>query len=60
MHRASAFGMTRSRWPLWKVVACVYLVKTLVVAVVWICVPDLPQKAMSRARETWLRVSSSR
>ncbi|HEY3122094.1 MAG TPA: hypothetical protein VGL15_15830 [Vicinamibacteria bacterium] len=52
--------MTRPGWPLWKVIACVYLVKTLVVAALWICIPELPQKAMSRARETWSRVSASR
>jgi hypothetical protein len=52
--------MSRPGWPFWKVIAYVYLVKTLVVAVAWICVPDLPQKAMSRARETWSRLSASR
>ena len=52
--------MTRPRWPLWKMIACIYLVKTLVVGVVWLCVPDLPERAMTRARETWSRVSTSR
>jgi hypothetical protein len=60
MRHAYVVGMSRPGWPLWKVITCVYLVKTLLVAVVWLFVPDLPQKAMSRARETWSRVSSSR
>jgi hypothetical protein len=32
-------------------------VKTLLVGIAWLMVPDLPQRAMAKARETWTVVS---
>ena len=43
-----------------KIVAVVYLVKTLLVGIAWLVVPDLPQRAITKARETWTAVSSRR
>ena len=43
-----------------KIVAVVYLVKTLLIGVAWLIVPDLPQRAAARARETWTAVSGRR
>jgi hypothetical protein len=40
-----------------KIIAVVYLVKTLLVGIAWLIVPDLPQRAMTKARETWTAVS---
>ena len=40
-----------------KIVAIVYLVKTLLVGIAWLVMPDLPQRAMTMARETWTSVS---
>lgn len=43
-----------------KIVAVVYLVKTLLVGIAWLVIPDLPQRAMTKARETWTAVSGRR
>ncbi len=43
-----------------KIVAIVYLVKTLLVGIAWLVVPDLPQRAMTKARETWVAVSGGK
>ena len=40
-----------------KIVAIVYVVKTLLVGIAWLIVPDLPQRAMTKVRETWTAVS---
>jgi hypothetical protein len=40
-----------------KIIAVVYLVKTLLVGIAWLVVPDLPQRAMTKARETWASIS---
>ena len=40
-----------------KIVAIVYLVKTLLVGIAWLIVPDLPERAMTKARATWSSVS---
>lgn len=39
-----------------KIVALVYAVKTLLVGIAWIAVPDLPERASAKARETWAAV----
>ena len=36
-----------------KLVALGYVVKTIVFGVAWLAVPDLPQRAMTRARVAW-------
>jgi hypothetical protein len=36
-----------------KLIAVGYVVKTIVLGVAWLMVPDLPQRAMDKARETW-------
>lgn len=41
-----------------KIVALVYLVKTVLLGIAWLVVPDLPQRAMTMARETWTAVTS--
>ena len=43
-----------------KIVAVVYLVKTLLIGVAWLIVPDLPQRAAAKARQTWTAVSGRR
>ena len=43
-----------------KIVAVVYLVKTLLIGIAWLVVPDLPERAMAKARETWTAVSARR
>ncbi len=36
-----------------KILACSYLVKTLVLGIAWLAVPDLPHKAAAKVREAW-------
>jgi hypothetical protein len=43
-----------------KILAVSYLIKTLVVGVAWLAIPDLPQRAASRMREAWTWVASAR
>jgi hypothetical protein len=43
-----------------KVIAVSYAVKTLIVGVAWLFIPDLPQRAASMARDTWTYVAGSR
>ena len=40
-----------------KIVALTYVIKTVLVGIAWLVVPDLPQRAMARARQTWARVT---
>ncbi len=40
-----------------KIAAISYAVKTLLVGLAWLAVPDLPQKAMEKVRATWVHVS---
>jgi hypothetical protein len=42
-----------------KIAAISYAVKTLLVGLAWLAVPDLPQKAMAKVRLTWTRVSGA-
>jgi hypothetical protein len=39
-----------------KLIAVGYAVKTLLVGMAWLIVPDLPARAASKARETWAAV----
>ncbi len=36
-----------------KIVALTYLVKTLLVGIAWLAIPDLPVRASAKAREVW-------
>ena len=47
----------RRRWR-WVVIA--YLVKTALVGAAWLMVPDLPERAVAKVRETWNAVASTR
>lgn len=38
---------------MWKIVALSYLLKTLLVGITWIAIPDLPERAQAKARELW-------
>ncbi len=40
-----------------KVLVVTYAVKTLLVGIAWLAVPDLPQRAADKARQTWTWVS---
>jgi hypothetical protein len=42
-----------------KLVAVGYLVKTLIVAVVWVLVPDLPRLVRARVQAAWAAVSGT-
>jgi hypothetical protein len=33
------------------------VVKTLVLAIAWLAVPDLPQRAMRAAQEAWIHIA---
>jgi hypothetical protein len=39
-----------------KLLAISYLIKTLLVGVAWLFVPDLPARSVAWARETWTRL----
>ena len=42
-----------------KTLAVVYLVKTLLVGIAWLIVPDLPERAATHVRESWQRVAGT-
>jgi hypothetical protein len=47
----------RLRPTLLKRVALVYAVKTLILGVAWLAVPDLPQRALKVAQSAWTRLA---
>ena len=40
-----------------KLIAVGYVVKTLLLGLAWLMVPDLPTRAANKARETWSAVA---
>jgi hypothetical protein len=40
-----------------RTLAVVYAVKTLLVGLAWLVIPDLPQRADTHVRETWQRLA---
>jgi hypothetical protein len=42
-----------------KIVATVYLVKSLLLGAIWIAIPDLPHRAAVKVRETWSRIATT-
>jgi hypothetical protein len=42
-----------------RLIAVGYVVKTALVGLAWLAIPDLPERALTMARETWARVTSS-
>ena len=42
-----------------KLIAVGYVVKTALVGLAWLAIPDLPERAMNVARQTWSRVTST-
>jgi hypothetical protein len=41
-----------------KLIALGYVVKTALVGLAWLAIPDLPERAVAMARETWSRVTA--
>jgi hypothetical protein len=42
-----------------KWIAVGYVIKTALVGLAWLAIPDLPERAMAMARQTWSRVTSA-
>lgn len=42
-----------------RMVAIAYAVKTLLVGIAWLVVPDLPERAVTQVRETWQRLAGN-
>ena len=42
-----------------RTVAVVYAVKTLIVGIAWLVIPDLPARAASQVRQTWQRLTGN-
>lgn len=42
-----------------RVVAVVYAVKTLLIGIAWLVVPDLPERAATQVRQTWQRLAGN-
>jgi hypothetical protein len=42
-----------------KLIAVSYAVKTVLVGLAWLAVPDLPQRASQTARQAWQRVAGT-
>jgi hypothetical protein len=40
-----------------KILAVGYAVKTVLLGLAWLAIPDLPSRAATKARETWSAVS---
>lgn len=43
-----------------KIVALSYLLKTLLVGIAWVAIPDLPARASAKAREVWTAIFETR
>ena len=43
-----------------KIIALTYLVKTALVGIAWIAIPDLPERAQAKARAVWSLVFEAR
>jgi hypothetical protein len=41
-----------------KLIALGYVVKTALIGLAWLAIPDLPERAMEMARQTWNRVTT--
>ena len=42
-----------------RTMAVVYAVKTLIVGIAWLFIPDLPARATSQVRQTWQRLAGN-
>jgi hypothetical protein len=42
-----------------RMVAVVYAVKTLIIGIAWLVVPDLPERAATQVRQTWQRLAGN-
>ena len=42
-----------------KLIAIGYVVKTILFGIAWLIVPDLPERAMTMARQTWTAVAGN-
>jgi hypothetical protein len=42
-----------------RTLAVVYAVKTLLVGIAWLAIPDLPQRAATHVRQTWQRLAGN-
>ena len=42
-----------------RTLALVYAVKTLLVGIAWLAIPDLPERAATHVRETWQRLAGN-
>jgi hypothetical protein len=42
-----------------RLVAVVYAVKTLLIGIAWLVVPDLPERAASHVKQTWQRLAGN-
>jgi hypothetical protein len=40
-----------------RTVAVVYALKTLLLGIAWLVVPDLPERAATQVRQTWQRLA---
>jgi hypothetical protein len=41
-----------------KLIAVGYVVKTALIGLAWLAIPDLPERALAMARQTWNRVTT--
>ena len=42
-----------------RTMAVLYVVKTLLVGIAWLAIPDLPARAASQVRQTWQRLAGN-
>ena len=42
-----------------RTLAVVYAVKTVLVGIAWLAIPDLPERAATHVRETWQRLAGN-
>jgi hypothetical protein len=42
-----------------RMLAVVYAVKTLLIGLAWLVVPDLPERAATHVRETWQKLAGN-
>jgi hypothetical protein len=42
-----------------RMVAVVYAVKTLIIGIAWLVIPDLPERAATHVKQTWERLAGT-
>jgi hypothetical protein len=56
MSASNAAGSRRSWSNILRMVAISYAMKSLLVALAWLAIPDLPERAVAKVQDAWVRL----